>query len=431
MAAKALDLQQAPPISVPLRFFLTAPIFALAAAAVALWHGEGAFVSRFAPATLAVVHLLALGCATMIMVGALMQIMPVLAGAPFTRPRAIASIVHPTLSAGTLALACAFLHGARALFAVAAVLLGLSFAVFVGAMVHALVRAATANPTIRALALVAAALAVAVTLGVWLASSRALAIASPVALRDLHPAWALVGWVGLLAASVARRIVPMFQLTPEYPERLSRAYAWAIVGALGAWSIAKILEMQVASTLAAIVLAALCSTFAAATLRLQSQRRRRQFDVNLMFWRAGMASAIAAALAWVASYAINVPPTFTVMLGVLTIVGAALSIVNGMLYRIVPFLAWYHLYSEAGASPHVPHLKDYLAESRQRTQLALHVAAIVLLVAATAWPQALAIPATAVFAASALQWLANLVSIVRVYVRYHKALAQPAQSQAA
>jgi hypothetical protein len=425
MAVKGLDLQQAPPISVPLRFFLTAPVFALAAAAVALWYGADAFASRFAPATLAIAHLVALGCVTMIMAGALMQIMPVLAGAPFARPRAIASIVHATLTAGTIALACAFLHGERALFAVAAVLLGAGFAVFIAAIAHALARARAGNPTLRMLWLVGAALVVTVTLGVWLASSRAFATAMPATLPDLHPAWALLGWVGLLAAAVAQRVVPMFQLTPEYPGRLSRTFGWAVFGTLVAWSFAKIVDAPLAPA-AALALAAPYAAFAAATLRLQAKRRRRQFDVNLLFWRTGMACAIAAALVWVATLAVDLPPAFTVALGVLAIAGAALSIVDGMLYRIVPFLAWYHLYARAGPSPYVPHLKDYLAETSQRRQLWLHVTATAMLLAATAWPELLARPAAVALAASAAQWLLNLVAIVRVYTRHRAALAQTA-----
>jgi hypothetical protein len=94
-----------------------------------------------------------------------------------------------------------------------------------------------------------------------------------------------------------------------------------------------------------------------------------------------------------------------------------------MLYRIVPFLAWFHLYSLAGASPYVPNLKDYLAESRQRGQLWLHLAAIVLLVAAAFVPDVLARVAALAFVASAIFWQANLVAIVRVYRRHARAVA--------
>ncbi|HEX8013351.1 MAG TPA: hypothetical protein VF814_20895 [Casimicrobiaceae bacterium] len=424
MVGKGLDLQQAPPISVPLRFFITAPAFALLAALVTVWQGAEVFQSRWAPATLAVTHLLVLGCVTMVMVGALMQIMPVLAGAPFARPRAIASIVHPALSLGTLALAGGFLTGERTLLAAATVLLGSAFAVFVAAMAHALSRATATNATVRTLWLVAAALAIAVALGAWLASSRGWSIPLFVAsLPDVHPGWALLGWVGLLVVAVAHRVVPMFQLTPNYPDWMPRRFGWAVLAALTAWSAATEFGGRVASIAGAVPLAMLYATFAATTLRLQRRRRRRQLDVNVLFWRAGMLCAIGAVLGWIVSLSSELPSGFTVAVGVLAVVGAALSLVNGMLYRIVPFLAWFHLYTRAGASPHVPHLKDYLADGLQRRQLWLHIASIALLVAATLWPPALARVAAVVLAASALQWLLNLLAIVRVYTRHVGAIA--------
>lgn len=431
MGGKGLDLEQAPPLSVPLRFFLTAPLFALLAALVALWQGPELFQSRWTPATLAVTHLLGLGTVTMVMLGALLQIMPVLAGAPVARPRAVALVVHAGLTLGTLALATGFLTGERGGFVAAAALLVPTFGVFIGAVIASLVRAGTASSTARMLRLAAAALAVTALLGACLAASRGLAFPLHVAsLPDLHPGWALLGWVGLLVAAIAHRVVPMFQLTPDYPQWLWRRFGWIVFGALVAWSLATALDARAVAIAAAAALAILYAWFAVVTLRLQRRRRRRQRDVNLLFWRTAMLCAIAAVLAWFATELVpDVPPSVALLVGVLALVGAALSVVNGMLYRIVPFLAWFHLYSRAGASPYVPHLKDYLAESRQRRQLALHVASIALLAAAAAWPEALARAGAAVFAVSAMHWLANLLAIVRVYARHAAVL--PAVAAAA
>lgn len=145
------------------------------------------------------------------------------------------------------------------------------------------------------------------------------------------------------------------------------------------------------------------ATFAVTTLLLQRKRKRRQADVNLRFWRAGMTLAIAAGVAWVvASAPVALPASFAVTVGVLAIVGAALSLLNGMLYRIVPFLAWFHLFSRAGASPAVPHLKQYLGAATQRRHFALHVASLALLLAASLRPHVFAHVAALAFAASAL-----------------------------
>ena len=36
-------------------------------------------------------------------------------------------------------------------------------------------------------------------------------------------------------------------------------------------------------------------------------------------------------------------PNQALMLGILMVHGMALSLINGMLYKIVPFLSWFHL----------------------------------------------------------------------------------------
>jgi hypothetical protein len=83
-----LSLEQGPPIAVPFRFFLTTPLFASAAGLLLLWQGHGATLSRWTPAALPVVQLIALGFLTQVMCGALFQMLPVLAGAPVPRPEA-------------------------------------------------------------------------------------------------------------------------------------------------------------------------------------------------------------------------------------------------------------------------------------------------------------------------------------------------------
>src|ERR1035441_10512006 len=133
MLQTGLQLDQAPPISVPFRFFLSAPIFLVLAAGVLLWRGPEVLESRLSPPALAVTHLFTLGFMSMVMVGALMQLLPVGAGASIARPRAIAAITHTGLSVGTLSLAAGFLFGALWLFKAGAIALGIGFAVFIGA----------------------------------------------------------------------------------------------------------------------------------------------------------------------------------------------------------------------------------------------------------------------------------------------------------
>ena len=69
-----------PPLAAPLRFFLTAPAFAMAAGLLLAATGTDGLASRWSPTTLALTHLMTLGFLGMAMLGALIQILPVVAG---------------------------------------------------------------------------------------------------------------------------------------------------------------------------------------------------------------------------------------------------------------------------------------------------------------------------------------------------------------
>lgn len=88
MIPAGLSFQQAPPLSVPLRFFLTAPWFLLGAALLLIVTGPDLMLSRHSPAALAATHLITLGFTTLVMVGALLQLLPVLGGLVLPCPEA-------------------------------------------------------------------------------------------------------------------------------------------------------------------------------------------------------------------------------------------------------------------------------------------------------------------------------------------------------
>lgn len=400
MNTGALSLDQAPPISVPLRFFLSAPLFGGAAALLMAWYGPGVLASRWLPASAGVVHLLTLGFATMVMAGAMLQMLPVVAGSPVVFSRVVAWGLHAPLTLGTIALVGGFLSGARGAFLVAAVLLATFALVFIGAVALSLLRAKTAFATVNGMWAALISLAVAATLGALLAWSFGSGVfPTDFAIwRDLHPLWGLAGWIGVLVVGVGYQVVPMFQLTPPYPPVLARALApLALAGLAGASLLPGTWLPRFAGWTTA---AALC-TFAVATFRLQARRRRRLPDVSLDYWRVALGSLIAAALLFSARpvWPLVLAAQCEVLFAILAIAGFALSVIEGMLLKIVPFLAWFHLQARAGLAGRVPNVKELLPDAPARWQLRAHVVALVLLIAAVMSPVAFW-PAVAIFGTS-------------------------------
>lgn len=411
-----LDYAQAPPFALPLRFFLTAPLFLLAAGGLIALMPE-ALASRWTPAALALTHALTLGFLGQVMLGALTQVLPVVAGAPLPGVRGVARFAHVAVSGGTVALLAGFLSGAPNAYRWALALLGSGLAVTLGALMMSLVRAAR-GPTTTGLRLAGVALAVAAGLGLALLWPRAGGAMPPdlPAYLDAHLAFGLVGWVLLLVVAVALQVVPMFQLTPAYPAWLARGLPTALFALLGVRTFA-----PAATALADAGIALGTLAFALVTLDLQRRRRRRLADATLDFWRLGMASLIACVVTWGLA---QVWPAwaghdaYPLLPGVLFLGGFAASVVAGMLYKIVPFLAWFHLQSQLQArAGSIPTMKDLIATRPMRLHLRLHLAACVLLALATAWPPLTRLAGLAL-ALSALVLEANLLAAVRRFRRH-------------
>ncbi|MER2527162.1 MAG: hypothetical protein ABTR07_04450 [Candidatus Competibacter denitrificans] len=427
-----LSLEQAPPFGVPLRFFLTAPWFLVLAALLMLWQGPGIFASRWLPATLALTHLLTLGFMAQVMLGALMQMLPVVVGVVVPRPRLVAALIHIPLTLGTLALVFAFLASSPLGFQIAFGLLGVALGVALLAIHIALWRAPVANGTVIAMRWALLALLVTVSLGLLLAGFFGWGWrVSVAAMTDLHAVWGLIGWALLLVAGVAYQVVPMFQMTPPYPPWFVRGFAASIAGALTLWSVCRMEEWPTATRVAGAVLAVGLAVFAATTGRLLGQRRRKIGDPSLNYWRVSMAILVVTALLWLSSWLIPTwaqAPSFDLLLGILLIVGFAVGVINGMLYKIVPFLAWFHLQAELLGRAKVPNMKQLLPDAVIWRQWWAYLAALLLLLAAAVDPAIFTYPAALALGVTGTWLGVNLAGVGQTYYRLLQSLPAEAKS---
>jgi len=374
-----LSLEQAPPIAVPFRFFLTAPLFACAGGLLLLWQGDGATLSRWTPAALAVVHLIALGFLTQVMCGALFQMLPVLAGAPVPRPEAAARWTHGLLSAGTAALSFGLLGGGSLWLDAGAALAATALALFVAATAWALLRPAGISPIVTAMRLSLAALVVTVGLGLTLVAGLSgwTDLAHFTDWVDLHLSWGLLGWAGILIMGVGFQVVPMFHVTPPYPRWLM---VWsaplALLGLTAALALTY-LDLGAAALGAVALPIAAFAVFAVATLDRQHRRQRRRLDATLLHWWSAIASAVAAAVTWL----MHGPDG---LLGVLVLVGVGIGLPSAMLFKIVPFLSWFHLQHMQVIARRfdyrLPTMHGFIPERTARLHLGAHLTALALLV---------------------------------------------------
>ncbi|MBQ5948503.1 permease [Massilia sp. ST3] len=391
---RSLTYTAMPPIQVPLPFLLAAPCFALAAALLLAWQGETALASRWSPVTLAMTHLLTLGFLTMTIVGALFQLLPVVAGVGIPLARPVAALSWSALALGTVLLAGALGLGlGPAAYQAAAGVLGLAGFVILAAVgtaiSHKIVPAA--RPLVRGVRLASAGLAVTIGLGASLALylSGMGPLDAPL-LTDIHASWGLVGWVVALTATVSFQVIPMFQGTPAYPRSLESWLPAALVALVAGWSAAALAGVGPLRLAAEAGVALLLLRYAGATL-LFFRKRKRAADVGTYYWVLAMGSLALAALVHFLPLGADQRPLLS---GILVIAGFGMSAVNGMLYKIVPFLVWYHLQSDPSLPrERVPALKNILDGGRALRQWRWHVVALGLLAAAPFAPAVLARPA--------------------------------------
>lgn len=371
-----LSLDQAPPLRIPLLFFSVAPIALLAAGTLLLFREGSAHLSRMDPVSFAVAHCLALGFLGSVMMGALYQMTPVVAGkrVPWIW---IAYLVLPLFVGGVVFLVLGFLGVMNGGFTVAHHLMGYVFVLFVVPTGIALFRAPTRSDTVWGMRLAVLAFALALSAGIVLAIART---GRSLYFNDNWFSWVythlglgLVAWIGGLLTSVSWQVVPMFYLSGECPgwarKSMLLGQAFTMVAPLLA-----LFAGAGPGTIALLCLPGAVSVFLlhpwTTALMIRSRLRKRR-EASLSFWGFGLAAGPLVLLLGLLATT-SADTRYPLLLGWTLLFGWAGMIVHGMLTRIVPFLLWFHRFSSLVGKPGVPTLRDIYPERRGRVGLYLH-----------------------------------------------------------
>lgn len=416
MFSGGLSLEQAPPIGVILRFFLTVPFFGALFCLVLMFGGAQAMMPH-APTAVAAAHLFFVGVVATAMVGALFQMLPVLAGVVIAVPSRHAAAVHALLFSGALALAGAFVTFQAWVYVLAGVLLGGAVLYLAVLMFPPLLLRTGASETLRGMQVALGSFALAAVFALAMLYGFATGETGKFheALRGIHFGFALFGWVGMLIVAVAYQVIEMFYVTPPYPATYKKA-AWAILAAAmllkGVWLFAGWRH----GTVFDAVIAALMLGFAVITLWLLSKRKRPVADTAVWFWRLGMGMLILSVGFWALftlSEEDGLLPAALIAYGAF-----ALAIVSGMMYKIVPFLVWFHLSNQGYVS--APVMAEVISARRARQHLYLFSVAVVMMLAGFFWSEVLLRASGGMLIGAFFLLGYNLVTAVRIYRKIRK-----------
>ncbi len=376
-----LAYERSPSISLPYRFFVSGLLFAILSSLAVMVLGEELWESRWGGGTIAVVHLYAIGFMLQTMFGALFQILPVAAGSELPLAPWVAASTQPLLAGGALVLPVGMWRQSHVMLIGGTVAVTVGILIFLGAATIAVRRSPAGGPSSSAVVCALLSVAIGLALGIWAVAGLLGASLDFLAVVRVHTGWMLGAWAGSLLAGVAFIVVPMFQATPAFPDLIARWLAPALVSAGVCLGAALAGGPAIAGSIGLWIFAAATMLFALTVMDLQRRRRRARTDMTLWYWRVAMlcAAALAIGLALTATTGRDL----SLPLGVIVLHGVFGSAIAGMLYKIVPFLNWLYLQERVAKAPKI----DRMIPARaQAAQCALHVLALVALLAACMQP---------------------------------------------
>ncbi len=357
-----LSLDQAPPLSVVLRFFVTASLLGIVAGVLLFIFGDSVFDASTKEARV-LTHILALGVMGSFMLGALFQMLPVLAGVVLENPLKKATFVHTTFTLGVIMIALAFYTSRPLFFILASGLLGASLLYTTFIMISNLAKLKSHSSASRGMLIALSVFILTVLLGLYLLTALGGYHDSQYysTIKQMHYSFGLFGWVSLLIVSVSFQVIEMFYVTPAFPKLLQRYFIPLIAFLLLFSSLSYV----------PIMIALLFIIYAGFNLYNLSKRKRPTSDGTVWFWRLGMGMLIVS----MGFFISDITPLATI-----TFIFFALSVVFAMVYKIVPFLVWFHLSNQGYMS--APLMFDIVHPTQIKQHFYLHIATFVSLLLA-------------------------------------------------
>lgn len=209
---------------------------------------------------------------------------------------------------------------------------------------------------------------------------------SHVNLLKIHAHWGMVGWISMILLGVTLKIVPMFTLSHGFSTRPSKwAYGFlngGLIGlSLGWWFHSNPWFLKLGSV--ALTLGLLC--FLRQVQQIYQKRLRRPWNTNTRLSWLGFSILGVIPIAGLSLQFFHLSSAWSASLvltyAALLLLGFFTSFIIAQLYKIIPFLVWFHTFShQVGLKP-VPLMKDLFQESwgtRQFLSLAISLPILVI-----------------------------------------------------
>ena len=416
MELNGLSVDQAPPISAPLRFYLTAPFFAIIAGLLMFFSDSSVLMSRYSIDSIVITHALTLGFLGFIMLGSLTQMLPVLAGVTIPKVDLISKISYLFLTLGTFSMLMGISLDSSLFSTLTIALLGVGFAMMITVISLAITKVKNFNATVKAMATSLVFAGFTVIMGLFLlltyinedfAQYRNM-------IANVHSVWGIFGFAGILIIGVTFQVLPMFYVAPKFKRFCKKRVVWLISAGLLIWLVTSIFAEDY-SIIGKAWIATFFWAFSTTVWLKLSARRRPISDVTVWYWKVASVSLTLGSFLWIFDEYFK--HEYIVMVAILIGGGVILSIMMGMLYKIVPFLVWFHL--NAMGYMTIPTMNEMINKNLARTQFVLFILSLVGFIFAFYMPAILNIAALS-FTVSMVILQYNVIAPVLIYTKIKK-----------
>jgi len=368
-------------------------------------------MSRYSVDAIVVTHLITIGLFGFVMLGALTQMLPVLASANIPKVKVIATLSHVSLVLGLIAMAFGLETNNPLLLWTALVFLGAGFLVLVLSMLYAIKNVEHFTASIKGMRTSLFFAFTIVLMGVYLLYGYTQNDITQLhyIVANVHSVWAVFGFAGILIIGVAFQVLPMFYVAPRFKQFCKRRVVLLISTGLLIWMLLSSFAEEYA-LYAKLWIATFFWAFATTVWIKFNKRKRPISDVTVWYWRAASIFLTLGSFLWI--YDEFFKHEYIVMVGILIGGGFILSIMLGMLYKIVPFLVWFHLNAMGYMS--IPTMNEMINKTAAKVQFVLFILSLVGFVFAFYIPQVLT-PSALAFIVSMVILEYNILAPVWIY----------------
>ncbi|MBU3015374.1 hypothetical protein KO488_11440 [Poseidonibacter lekithochrous] len=373
MFNQGLSLDQAPPISVPIKFFLSAPIFGVLLGLLFLFSPFLEISNQYSYIAIAAVHLFTLGILSMIIFGAMQQMMPVLAGCVIKKPLLFGNVVHTSLVLGTLGLSSSFIFDIKMFLHIGVLFLSIAFLLFFIITIKLLFKVEFLTSTVKAMRLFSISGLITFFLGLFLAISH---ISGSMGENysvfvNSHILFALFGFASLIIMGVSFQVIPMFYVSQDFPKVIQNKVPLVLFALLFISFFFLLFEINF--FILKLLFVCIFISYSYFGLKSLNNRKRPVFDITLWYWKLSLIMFILSMILWLFDVFES-----NFILAIVFAFGFLYSLLQGMVYKIIPFLSWFHLSSKGYFS--IPTIREFIEEKNIKYHFFFHLASVVFFV---------------------------------------------------